>query len=66
MTHGGDLGDAALVLLRFGMVVPTAGNRTVSREEWDVQFVDIFEQINAGAGGNPINVVTRDVLPPRS
>ncbi len=48
------------------MVVPTAGNRTVSREEWDVQFVDIFEQINAGAGGNPINVVTRDVLPPRS
>jgi D-3-phosphoglycerate dehydrogenase / 2-oxoglutarate reductase len=66
VTHGGDLGDAALALLRFGTVVPTAGNRTVSREEWDVQFVDIFEQINAGAGGNPINVVTRDVLPPRS
>ena len=49
-----------------GPVVPTARNRTVTREEWDVQFTDVFEQIKADAGGNPINAVTPDVLPPPS
>ena len=34
----------------------------VTREEWDVQFSDIFDQINAGAEGKPINVVNPDVL----
>jgi D-3-phosphoglycerate dehydrogenase len=34
----------------------------VTREEWEVQFSDIFDQVNAYAGGAPINVVNPDVL----
>ena len=34
----------------------------VTREERDVQFTDIFDQINAYADGTPINVVNPDVL----
>ncbi len=34
----------------------------VTREEWEVQFSDIFDQINAYADGTPINVVNPDVL----
>jgi phosphoglycerate dehydrogenase-like enzyme len=34
----------------------------VSREEWQVQFSDIFDQINAYAAGSPTNVVNPDVL----
>ena len=29
----------------------------VTREEWDVQFSDIYDQINAYQEGAPINVV---------
>ncbi len=34
----------------------------VTREEWELQFTDIFEQINAYAAGSPINVVNPDAL----
>jgi D-3-phosphoglycerate dehydrogenase len=34
----------------------------VTREEYELQFTDIFDQIVAHAGGNPINVVNPDVL----
>jgi D-3-phosphoglycerate dehydrogenase len=34
----------------------------VSREEWELQFSDIFDQINAYAAGSPTNVVNPDVL----
>ncbi|MEZ5856743.1 MAG: D-2-hydroxyacid dehydrogenase family protein [Hyphomicrobiaceae bacterium] len=34
----------------------------VTREEYELQFTDIFDQINAWAGGAPINVVNPDVL----
>jgi D-3-phosphoglycerate dehydrogenase len=34
----------------------------VSREEYEVQFTDIFDQITAYAAGKPINVVNPDVL----
>jgi D-3-phosphoglycerate dehydrogenase len=34
----------------------------VTREEWDAQFGDVFDQINAYAAGTPINVVNPDVL----
>jgi hypothetical protein len=34
----------------------------VTREEWEVQFADIFDQINAYASGSPINVVNPEVL----
>jgi D-3-phosphoglycerate dehydrogenase / 2-oxoglutarate reductase len=33
-----------------------------SRAEWEVQFADIFDQINAYAAGSPINVVNLDVF----
>ena len=29
----------------------------VTREEWELQFADIFDQVNAFAAGEPINVV---------
>jgi D-3-phosphoglycerate dehydrogenase / 2-oxoglutarate reductase len=34
----------------------------VTRDEYEVQFVDIFDQIVAYAAGTPINVVNPDVL----
>ena len=35
---------------------------SAGRACWDVQFSDIFDQVNAYAGGTPINVVNPDVL----
>jgi D-3-phosphoglycerate dehydrogenase len=35
----------------------------VSRDEYEVQFTDIFDQITAYAAGTPINVVNPTVLP---
>jgi D-3-phosphoglycerate dehydrogenase / 2-oxoglutarate reductase len=49
-------------LLSMDNVVCTPHIGYVTREEWDVQFGDIFEQINAYAAGSPINVVNPDVL----
>jgi D-3-phosphoglycerate dehydrogenase len=34
----------------------------VTREEYETQFIDVFDQIVAFAAGNPINVVNPDVL----
>jgi D-3-phosphoglycerate dehydrogenase len=34
----------------------------VTREEWDLQFTEIFDQINAYNSGAPTNVVNPDVL----
>jgi D-3-phosphoglycerate dehydrogenase len=34
----------------------------VSRDEYEVQFTDIFDQITAYAAGTPINVVNPEVL----
>jgi D-3-phosphoglycerate dehydrogenase len=34
----------------------------VSREEWEIQFSDIFDQIGAYASGSPVNVVNPAVL----
>jgi D-3-phosphoglycerate dehydrogenase len=34
----------------------------VTREEWETQFGDVFDQINAYAAGSPINVVNPEVL----
>jgi D-3-phosphoglycerate dehydrogenase len=51
-------------LLAMDNVVCTPHIGYVTREEWDVQFADIFAQINAYAAGAPINVVNPEVLPP--
>ncbi|HXP72842.1 MAG TPA: D-2-hydroxyacid dehydrogenase family protein [Stellaceae bacterium] len=50
-------------LLRMENVVATPHIGYVSRDEYEIQFSDIFDQIAAYAAGRPINVVNPDVLP---
>jgi len=50
-------------LLNMDNVVCTPHIGYVSRDEYEVQFTDIFDQIVAYAAGTPINVVNPDVLP---
>jgi len=50
-------------LLKMDNVVCTPHIGYVSRDEYEVQFTDIFDQIVAYAAGTPINVVNPDVLP---
>jgi len=57
--------DPAHPLLTMPNVVCTPHIGYVSREEFDLQFTDIFDQINAYAAGAPINVVNPDVLAAR-
>jgi D-3-phosphoglycerate dehydrogenase len=54
--------NAAHPLLAMDHVVCTPHLGYVTREEWEVQFADIFDQILAYAAGKPINVVNPDVL----
>ena len=49
-------------LLTMKNVVCTPHIGYVTREEYQTQFIDIFDQINAYAAGAPINVVNPDVL----
>ena len=49
-------------LLQLENVVCTPHIGYVTREEYDLQFNDIFDQINAYADGSPINVVNPDAL----
>jgi D-3-phosphoglycerate dehydrogenase len=54
--------DAGHPLLGMDNVVCTPHIGYVTREEWELQFGDIFDQINAFAAGSPINVVNPEVL----
>ena len=54
--------DADHPLLGMDNVVCTPHIGYVTREEWELQFGDIFDQINAFAAGSPINVVNPEVL----
>ncbi|HEY7802656.1 MAG TPA: D-2-hydroxyacid dehydrogenase family protein, partial [Dehalococcoidia bacterium] len=54
--------DPANPLLNMDNVVCTPHIGYVSRDEWELQFSDIFDQINAYAASAPINVVNPDVL----
>jgi D-3-phosphoglycerate dehydrogenase len=49
--------DARHPLLTMPNVVCTPHIGYVSRDEYEIQFTDIFDQINAYAAGAPINVV---------
>ena len=49
-------------LLQMDNVICTPHIGYVSRDEWEVQFSDVFDQINAFAAGSPTNVVNPDVL----
>ena len=54
-----DTGDP---LLNLANVVATPHIGYVSRDEYEIQFTDIFDQIAAFAAGTPINVVNPDVM----
>jgi D-3-phosphoglycerate dehydrogenase / 2-oxoglutarate reductase len=49
-------------LLAFGNTVCTPHIGYVTRDEYEIQFSDIFDQIVAYAQGTPINVVNPEVL----
>jgi D-3-phosphoglycerate dehydrogenase / 2-oxoglutarate reductase len=49
-------------LLQLPQVVATPHIGYVTREEYEIQFTDIFDQILAYAAGNPTNVVNPEVL----
>jgi len=49
-------------LLHMENVICTPHIGYVTRDEYEVQFSDIFDQINAYAEGTPMNVVNPDVL----
>jgi D-3-phosphoglycerate dehydrogenase len=56
------LRDTSHPLLTMPNVVCTPHIGYVSRDEYELQFTDIFEQITAYAAGSPINVVNPAVL----
>ena len=56
------ISDPNFPLLRFEQVVATPHIGYVTREEFETQFIDIFDQIVAFAAARPINVVNPDVL----
>lgn len=54
--------DARYPLLGMENVVCTPHIGYVTRDEYEIQFSDIFDQIVAYAAGNPINVVNPEAL----
>jgi len=56
------LRDTNHPLLKMDNVICTPHIGYVSRDEYEIQFSDIFDQITAYAAGNPINVVNPEVL----
>jgi D-3-phosphoglycerate dehydrogenase / 2-oxoglutarate reductase len=56
------LRDTSHPLLNMPNVVCTPHIGYVSRDEYEIQFTDIFDQIVAFAAGAPINVVNPEVL----
>jgi D-3-phosphoglycerate dehydrogenase len=53
-------------LLAMDNVVCTPHIGYVTRDEYEIQFSDIFDQITAYAAGKPIHVVNPEVLDSRS
>jgi D-3-phosphoglycerate dehydrogenase / 2-oxoglutarate reductase len=49
-------------LLTMDNVVCTPHIGYVTREEWEIQFSDIFDQVNAFAAGAPINQINPETL----
>jgi len=54
--------DTKYPLLNMDNVICTPHIGYVTAEEWEIQFSDSFDQVNAFAEGRPINVVNPDVL----
>jgi len=57
--------DANHPLLALDNVICTPHIGYVTRDEYEVQFTDIFDQITAFAAGTPINVVNPEAKSPR-
>jgi len=55
--------DRSHPLLMLGNAVCTPHIGYVTRDEYEIQFADIFDQIVAFSHGTPINVVNPEVLP---
>ena len=60
------LRDTGHPLLNMDNVVCTPHIGYVSRDEYEIQFTDIFAQINAYAAGKPVNVVNPEMLKGRA
>ena len=56
------LRDVADPLLALPNVITTPHIGYVTAEEWELQFADVFDQINAYAAGAPINVVNPETI----
>ena len=56
------LTDVAHLLFAMGNVVCTPHIGYVTRDEYELQFADVFDQIVAFAEGHPINVVNPAAL----
>jgi D-3-phosphoglycerate dehydrogenase len=56
------LRDTTHPLLNMPNVICTPHLGYVTRDEYEIQFADIFDQIVAYAAGSPINVVNPDVI----
>lgn len=56
------LTDSGNLLLTHPNVLPTPHVGFVTEDEFDLQFSDIFDQINAYAAGDPIHVINPEVL----
>ena len=54
--------DKNHLLLTMPNVICTPHIGYVTNEEYETQFIDIFDQINAYAAGKPINVINTEVL----
>lgn len=54
--------DSSHPLLNMDNVVCTPHIGYVSRDEYEIQFADIFDQITSFAAGTPLNVVNPAVL----
>jgi D-3-phosphoglycerate dehydrogenase / 2-oxoglutarate reductase len=57
------LRDPSHPLLNLDNVLCTPHIGYVTHEEWELQFADVFDQINAFAAGAPINVVNPGPTP---
>jgi len=56
------LRDTADPLINLPNVVATPHIGYVTQEEFDLQFADVFDQINAFAAGSPINVINPEAM----
>jgi D-3-phosphoglycerate dehydrogenase len=54
--------DVTDPLLLLPNVIATPHIGYVTHEEFDLQFLDVFEQINAFAAGSPINVINPEAM----